>query len=121
MIFQGSVVAGLLFFLAVFISKPIAALYAVVGGLLGAYISLMFAEPSTDIHMGLFSFNAVLCAITFAGDRIKDGVYVLIAVIAAVILDVVMVKMGLSVLTFPFVAACWLTLSIKKIVPDSWK
>lgn len=117
-IFQGSAVAGIIFFIAVFISKPIAALYGIVAALLSAWVSLLFAEPSVDIHMGLFSFNAVLCAITFTGEKPKDGIFVLFSVVLTVLIDVLMLKMNCSVLTFPFVAASWITLAIKKIVPE---
>lgn len=116
-IFQGSVFAGIIFFLAVFISKPVAALYGIAAALLGASVSLLFAEPSVDIHMGLFSFNAVLCAITFSGEKPKDGIYVLFSVVLAVLIDVYMLKMNCSVLTFPFVAASWMTMVIKRLMP----
>jgi urea transporter len=120
-IFQGSELAGVIFFLAVFISSPVAALYGIVAALLGAYISLQFSEPSADIHMGLFSFNAVLCAITFAGNRIRDGIFVLCSVVLSVLIDVYMLKMGCSVLTFPFVAASWIVLAIKRCLPANWR
>lgn len=115
-IFQGSILAGLIFFLGVYVSSPVAALYGVIGSVLGAYISLQFAEPAADIHMGLLSFNAVLCAITFSGKDFKDGVWVLIAVVLSVMIDLGMLAMHMAVLTFPFVAASWGTLVLKKLV-----
>lgn len=114
-IFQGSMTAGLLFFLGVFVSSPISALYGMAASVVGAYISMQFAEPMDDVHMGLFSFNAVLCAITFAGNRKRDGLYVLVSVVLAVLIDVGMLMLDMTVLTFPFVLASWLTLLIKKI------
>jgi urea transporter len=114
-IFQGSILAGVIFILAVFINSPVAALYAITSGVLSAYISLQFSEPETDIHLGLFSFNAVLCAITFSGVRVKDGLYVLFSVIVSTLLDIFMVKMGWPPLTFPFVASSWITLFVKKM------
>jgi urea transporter len=113
-IFQGSITAGLLFFVGVFISSPIAALYGMAASVIGAYISVQFAEPAQDVHMGLFSFNAVLCAIAFSGNRKVDGLYVLLAVILAVFIDIGMMKLDMTVLTFPFVLASWITLFIKK-------
>ncbi|RFS20106.1 urea transporter [Chitinophaga silvatica] len=120
-IFQGSILAGLIFFLGVFVSSPVAALYGVVGSVLGAYISLQFAEPASDIHMGLFSFNAVLCAITFSGEDREDGFWVLIAVVISVMIDLGMLAMNLAVLTFPFVAASWITLALIKLVKNIYK
>ncbi len=117
-IFQGSAIAGILFFLAVFISSPIAALYGFVASGIAAALSLHLSEPANDIHIGLFSFNAVLCAITFAGPKVRDGVYVLLAVVLSVFIDIAMVKMNLSVLTFPFVSATWIVLLVKKFIPQ---
>lgn len=120
-IFQGSILTGVIFILAVFINNPVAALYAIASGVISTYISLQFSEPQTDIHMGLFSFNAVLCAITFSGTRVKDGIYVLFSIIVSTLLDIYMVKMGWAALTFPFVAASWITILLKKIVPEQYK
>ncbi|MBV8256084.1 MAG: urea transporter [Chitinophaga sp.] len=112
-IFQGSVVAGLIFFLGVFVGSPIAALYGGAASVLGAYISTLFREPASEIHMGLFSFNAVLCAIAFAGQKREDGIWVLISVLLAVFIDFGMLELDLVVLTFPFVLASWITLVLK--------
>lgn len=80
-IFQGSLVSGMLFFIAVFISSPISALYGLAGAMLSAVIAFNLSAPASDISLGLFSYNAVLCAIVFAGNQIKDGFWVLIAVL----------------------------------------
>ncbi|RAJ80281.1 urea transporter [Chitinophaga dinghuensis] len=112
-IFQGSVLAGIIFFLGVFVGSPIAALYGAAASVLGAYISTQFREPAQEIHMGLFSFNAVLCAIAFAGPKRSDGIWVLISVFLAVFIDFGMLEFNLAVLTFPFVLASWITLGLK--------
>ncbi len=121
-IFQGSFFAGILFFVAVFLSNPTAALYGLAGSILAAAISARFAGPPVQIRMGLFSFNAVLCAITFAGSSRKDGLLVLISVVLATLIDIFLLKSDFSiltaaggVLTFPFVLATWLTLPLKKV------
>lgn len=120
-IFQGSEIAGIIFFLAVFINRPVAALYGAVAALLSAFISIRFGEPAQDIHMGLFSFNAVLCAITFAEERPAGGFFVLFAVILSVLIEIMMLKMNYAVLTFPFVAASWITLTLQKLLPTKWE
>lgn len=116
-IFQDSVIGGLLFFVGVFINRPLAALYGMAGAILSAYIAIHLSESAPDIEMGLFSFNALLCAITFAGDDPVDGIYVLFSVVLAVGIDIAMLRMDWSVLTFPFVAASWITLLLKKVLP----
>ncbi|SDF92459.1 urea transporter [Dyadobacter soli] len=122
-IFQGSFVAGVIFFIAVFLGNPVAALYGLAGSLFGAWIALFFAEPLKQVHMGLFSFNAVLCSIAFAGTKRKDGLLVMLSSLLAVLIDIYMLKMDWSVLakaggvlTFPFVAGTWLTLPVKKVL-----
>ncbi|WP_249219807.1 urea transporter [Chitinophaga sp. HK235] len=115
-IFQGSVIAGIIFFIAVFVNSPIAALYGVCASLLGAFISLECSEPAPDIHMGLFSFNAVLCAIAFSGNKPRDGIWVLFSVVLSVFIDVWMLQMHMAVLTFPFVAASWITLIVQYLL-----
>lgn len=119
-IFQGSIWAGILFFIGVYISSPIAALYGLVGSAISAAVSFHVHEPINQISMGLFSFNAVLCAITFAGNRKIDGVLVLISVVLCVIINIFLVNSNIAVLqtaggvfTFPFVLAACLILPLK--------
>lgn len=119
-IFQGGVLSGLIFFIAVFINSPIAALYGLAGSVLGAYISHVNGEPIEEIHTGLFGFNAVLSAIVFSGFKKTDGLWVLLAVLITIVFDDFLVdnnvldKLG-GVLTFPFVVGSWATLIIQKI------
>ncbi len=112
-IFQGSLVAGLLFFIAVLISSPIAALYGLTGGVLSAIIALKLSVPINDIDMGLFSYNAVLCAIVFAGTHLKDSFWVLFSVLLSLFISLLMAKYNVIPLTFPFVLASCITLFVK--------
>ncbi|WP_343659205.1 urea transporter [Chryseobacterium sp.] len=118
-IFQGGVLSGMIFFLAVFISSPVAALYGLVASILGAGLSQLNGEPIKEIHMGLFGFNAVLSAIVFSGVRKTDGLWVLIAVLITIAIDDFLIDnhcldiVG-GVFTFPFVAGTWITLLIQK-------
>lgn len=112
-IFQDNLVAGLLFFIAVFISSPISALYGFAGAILSAIIALRFSVPINDISIGLFSYNAVLCAIVFSGNQIKDGIWVLLSVLLSLLISLLMVKFNFIQLTFPFVLASCFTLFLK--------
>lgn len=112
-IFQGSLFASLTFFVGVFIHSPISALYGLAGALLAGVLSFCFSAPAGEIGMGLFSYNAVLCAIVFAGDKVKDGIWVLISVGLAVAIGLTMHHYRLTQLTFPFVAAACITLGLK--------
>lgn len=113
-IFQDSLVSGLLFLIAVFISSPISALYGLAGAVLSAVIAFKFSAPVHDINIGLYSFNAVLCAIVFASNQVKEGVWVLIAVILSLAITFLMLGNHIIQLTFPFVLASCVTLLLKK-------
>ncbi|KMQ62030.1 urea transporter [Chryseobacterium sp. BLS98] len=119
-IFQGGILSGIIFFVAVFISSPVAALYGFASAIIGSYISHMNGEPIEEIRMGLFGFNAVLSAIVFSGFKKKDGLWVLVAVVITVVIDDFLVDHNTlnefgGVLTFPFVAGTWITLLIQKL------
>ncbi|WP_300664200.1 urea transporter [Fluviicola sp.] len=115
-IFQGSVFAGLAFFTGVFIQSPISALYGLAGALAAGILSFWCSVPVGEIGMGLLSYNAVLCAIVFAGNQVKDGLWVLISVVLTVAIGLTMRHYQLIQLTFPFVAAACMTLFFKNLV-----
>ncbi|WP_407483096.1 urea transporter [Elizabethkingia meningoseptica] len=119
-IFQGGVLSGIIFFVAVFISSPVAALYGLAASILGAGLSQLNGEPVKEIHMGLFGFNAVLSAIVFSGVKKTDGIWVLIAVFLTIVIDDFLVDNHMldavgGVFTFPFVVGTWITLIIQKL------
>ncbi|MGL6266496.1 MAG: urea transporter [Chitinophagaceae bacterium] len=115
-IFQGSFISGVLFMIAVYISNPNAALYGMAGSLLATVLAYLIIDKFDAVQEGWFTFNAVLCAITFSGLERKNGVYVVIAVFLSVVIENLMMDRGLIFLTFPFVLATWLTLLIRDVV-----
>ncbi|SEH29548.1 urea transporter [Chryseobacterium culicis] len=123
-IFQGGILSGIIFFIAVFISSPVAALYGLAASILGAGLSQLNGEPIKEIHMGLFGFNAVLSAIVFSGIKKTDGLWVLTAVLITIAIDDFLIDnhcldiVG-GVFTFPFVAGTWITLLIQKVLMKS--
>lgn len=114
-IFQDSLWAGILFFIGVLICNPIAAVYGLVGAAISATLAYLLREPLPNIYLGLMSFNAVLCAITFAGKNWKDAGLALMAVVLSLLISMMMRGLHLPVLTFPFVLASWMTLSLKML------
>ena len=115
-IFQSNIWSGILFFIGVFINAPQAALYALSAAVVGGLLAVVLALPADQVQAGLYSYNTVLCAIVFAGSSIKDGVWVLVSVVFATAISLWMNHYQLLALTFPFVAATWITLIIKKIL-----
>ncbi len=114
-IFQGGIVSGLLFLVAVFINSPLAAFYGLAGAVVAAILAAMFSAPVADVGMGLFSYNAVLCAIVFAEDKLKGVIWGLISVVLSVLIALAMFRYQLVQLTFPFVAATCISLIFKNM------
>ncbi len=112
-IFQGSIWAGIIFFIGVMINSPIAAVYGLIGAAISGLLAYGLNEPMGDIYIGLLSYNAVLCAIALAGKRAMDAVLALIATVLSVFIMIQMRRMSLPVLTFPFVLGTWITLALK--------
>ena len=115
-IFQGSFISGVLFMIAVYISNPNASLYGMAGSFVASIFAFLIIDKFDAVQQGWFTFNAVLCAITFSGLERKNGIYVLIAVFLSVVIENFMMDKGLIFLTFPFVLATWLTLVIRDVL-----
>ncbi|ADX66811.1 urea transporter [Weeksella virosa] len=120
-IFQGSIVSGILFFIAVFISSRISALYGLFGAIISSLIAFGFSAPINDIGLGLYGYNAVLCAIVFAGRQFRDGLLALIAVFVSLGISLLMSKFDFPQLTFPFVLASCITLLFKTKTKINYK
>ncbi len=112
-IFQSDLIAGLFFLIAVALHSRIAALFGIAGALLAALIAMGSAAPEADVEMGLWSYNAVLCAIAFAGTKPRNFVLFLIAVPLAVFIGLAWRGEFLPQLTFPFVAATCISLLLE--------
>lgn len=113
-ILQGNIWAGIFFFSAILINQPIAAIFAVVSVAISSIIAYRFNEPSSDINMGMLGYNAVVCAIVFAGDKLENVFLAFISIVLSVLIMIQMRHMNLPALTFPFVLSTWITLIIKK-------
>lgn len=115
-IFKGTIAAGLLFFIGVFLNNPTAALYGFVAALIAGVLAHLGHNSEGLIDDGMFSFNAVLCGIACSGPKPRDGLYVLLSVIIATYFDIFMMNNGWITLTFPFVLAMWIIVPLKKFV-----
>lgn len=112
-IFQSSLWAGVLFIIGVLVSRPLTAIYALVAATLCGLIAYRLGEPTKDIYLGLLSYNAVLCAIVFAGKKWVDLGMAFISVLFSVLIMIQMRRMNLAALTFPFVLATWIVVLLK--------
>lgn len=119
-IFQGSLISGLIFLVAVFVGRPISALYGLAGAFLATLMAVLFIGKFDAVQQGWFTFNAVLVAIALGGDKKTDGIFVVLGVAIAVLIESLMMARGLIFLTFPFIAAAWIVLFIKNKLPAGW-
>ncbi len=103
---QENSLTGVLFLLGIFwggINMGVAALLAGV-----------FQLSTDDIVNGLFSYNAILCAITFAGNTKKDSMWVLISVLLSFVVSYLFYQFKLIPLTLPFVVSAFLFTLVKR-------
>lgn len=103
--FQANVLTGLLFFLAIAWESRRKALYA----LLGAVVPMLVIPfvPEAVWREGLLGYNAVLCAIYWAGTGERRLLYALLSVVLSVLLELLALYAGLIPLTAPFVLSVW--------------
>lgn len=103
--FQANVLTGVLFFLAIAWESRRKALYA----LLGALVPMLVIPfvPEAVWREGLLGYNAVLCAIYWAGPGERRLLYALLSVVLSVLLELLALYAGLIPLTAPFVLSVW--------------
>ena len=103
--FQANVLTGLLFFLAIAWESRRKALYA----LLGALVPMLVIPfvPEAVWREGLLGYNAVLCAIYWAGSGERRLLYALLSVVLSVLLELLALYTGLIPLTAPCVLSVW--------------
>ncbi len=116
--FQASVVTGALFLIGIAASSMRAAAFATAGSFGGALIAMALGQDNAGITAGLFGFNAVLCALAFEK---KGTAFALVAAALSVPITITVMQLPLPGLTFPFVAATWITLLGAKALSANFK
>lgn len=114
-IFQNQLWIGVLFFMAVAISTPRAAIFGAIGGIIASIIFYLSWTTFNDISTGLYGFNAVLCAITFAGKKMIDIFWAFIAVIISIAISLIFIHYNFPQLTFPFVVGAGMVTLMKAL------
>ncbi len=114
--FQGAIVTGIIFFIAILFNSRTAALYALIGTGLGFAVALASSLPLNLTNIGIFGFNGVLCGIAFAEKNLKSFIFGLAAIILSVFIAYAMVFYDITTLTAPFVFATWVVLLFRRSV-----
>ena len=94
------------------------AIYALAGSVLAIGIALFYGSQIEMISLGLYSFNAILTAITLAtfsnNQDFKTVIYIIFGIIFTVLtqaaLATILKPFAIPVLTLPFVLVSWLWL-----------
>jgi urea transporter len=116
--FQDSLVTGLIFVVAIAVNSRVSAAFAVLGSLVGMLVALAFGADGVSVWHGLYGFNAVLCAIAIGGVFFvltwRSAVYALLAAAFSAFafagIAVLLSPIGMPALTAPFVLVTWLFL-----------
>ncbi len=109
-LFAGTVLAGLLFFVAVLVSNWRHAVLALVAAFLAHAVAVWWTVPGEQINSGLAGFNAVLAAVAiyaFAGSDVRLALFG--AIVASAILPLFS-RLDLISLAAGFVVATWAVL-----------
>ena len=112
--FCSNLVTGILIFVAIAINSPMTAMF----GMAAAVLGTEFAEELLEIshnHLanGLYGFSPILVACAFAGDRLRDFLYILLGTLLAVLIQFSFSQLGIAPYTIGFILASWLLLWVK--------
>ena len=112
--FQASILTGIIFFAAILANSRTNFLYALLGSLVGMLVALALSFPIGLASIGIYGYNGVLCGIAFAGAK----KHALALALASIALSVLIVQafplISIPALTAPFVFATWIVLSLGK-------
>jgi urea transporter len=111
--FQGNIITGIIFLLAIFINSRQSAIYAFYGAMLASFIAIIFSFPVSIINIGLFGYNAILCGIALESIQWKGFIFTTISIILSIVFFIIFQRFEAIALTAPFVLATWIVLIIK--------
>jgi len=113
---QANIITGILFYLGLFANGFIIGAYSLVGNALGMATAMVIGLPIAFTNLGIYGYNAVLCAIAFSGKRFSNVGFALIAVVFSVVITYLFGLTFVPALTAPFVLATWITLGLKRLI-----
>lgn len=112
--FGSSFITGVLIFVAIAISSPMAAMYGMAAAVFGtALAEHLLAVDHNNLANGLYGFSPILVACAFAGDRLRDFLYILLGTLLAVLIQFGFSELGIAPYTTGFILASWILLWVK--------
>jgi urea transporter len=117
-----STLAGIIFLVGLLVNSLRTTVYALLGSVLAIGIALLYGGQLDTISLGLYSFNAILTAITLAtfnaNQNVKTNLYIVLGIILTVFtqaaLTTLLKPFSIPVLTMPFILVSWLWLLINQ-------
>lgn len=113
-IFQSSIIASLVIFSGLLIAQFKVGLWALFVGFITGILAWILHYPETDIQVGLYSFNAVLCVLALANTNPNSWYKSMFTAIGSLAFTIILNYCGIPQLTFPFVAATMISLKLNK-------
>ncbi|WP_239374217.1 urea transporter [Snodgrassella gandavensis] len=117
-----STLAGIIFLAGLAVNSLKIAIYALAASVLAIGIAVLYGGQIAIISLGLYSFNAILTAITLAtfssNQDVKTSFYIVFGIILTVFtqaaLTTLLKPFAIPVLTMPFILVSWLWLSFNQ-------
>lgn len=106
--FQGNMLTGILFLVAIAVNSYRNALYAVAATILSVVTAWLLGMDYAALNIGLAGYNGVLCAIALCNDSRLSLLWAMAAAALSVLLQTAGIHLGITTLTAPFVLATWL-------------
>lgn len=121
--FQDNAISGYLILLAIAINSRISAVMAAVGALISIGVAEALYVGEHDIHMGMFSYSAILTAIAIGGLfyllNLRGFIYTVFGIVFTTwlfaALAAVLKPLHLPAYTAPFVLVTWIMLYSKSV------
>lgn len=118
--FSENVLTGIVLFLAIAISSPVAAMWGTAAAAISPMIAnyLLNIDP-IELTNGIYGFSPILVACAFAGSKLRHFFYVIIGVLLAIFIQYTFAKGGIPPYTIGFIGASWLLLAFKSNIDQA--
>lgn len=119
--FQASIVTGVIFFMGLMLSSRKSALFGLMGSIVGMLVAVGISAPLALINAGMFGFNGVLCGIACADKQKYSHIFALVSIALSVFIMYGMIQLNIITLTFPFVFSTWIIILFRYILQKRFR
>lgn len=110
-----NMVTGILFLAGIALSNWRHGVLAIVGVIVGTLLAIYHNDPTEQIHLGLYGFNALLASIAVFLWRKSLLIPILAALISVPLTEFFPSWLGVPGLTAPFIAAAWIVITVGQL------